>query len=131
MEPDDQIDLCRDDPAGQLLKGQILKQGKINGENTAQYPDVFASVNLGHLKNLKGLGKMETFMIYTHNKLKLMVAKGNPKGIKGAKDLGRDDLIQSYPNPLTEGIFKFYGAEMLHDLKLYAKVTGNANCRGC
>ena len=117
-------------PPGQLLKGQILKQGKINGENTAQYPDVFASVNLGHLKNLKGLGKMKTFMIYTHNKLKLMVAKGNSKGIKGAKDLGRDDLIQSYPNPLTEGIFKFYGAEMLRDLKLYAKVTGNAKCHG-
>ena len=32
-------------PPGQILKGQILKQGKINGENTAQNPDVFASVN--------------------------------------------------------------------------------------
>jgi ABC-type molybdate transport system substrate-binding protein len=118
-------------PPGQILKGQILKQGKINGENTAQNPDVFASVNLGHLKKLKGLGKMDSFMIYTHNKLELMVAKGNPKNIKGARDLGRDDLVQSHPNPLTEGIFKFYGAEMLRDLKLYAKVTGNAKCRGC
>ncbi len=38
-------------PPGQILKGQILKQGQINGEDTAQNPDLFASVNLGHLKN--------------------------------------------------------------------------------
>ena len=37
-------------PPGQILKGQILKQGMINGQKTAQNPDLFASVNLGHLK---------------------------------------------------------------------------------
>jgi ABC-type molybdate transport system substrate-binding protein len=60
-----------------------------------------------------------------------MVAKGNPKNIKGAEDLGRDDLVQSHPNPLTEGIFKFYGSEMLKKLGLYEKVTGNAKCKSC
>jgi len=60
-----------------------------------------------------------------------MVAKGNPKSIMGAKDLGRDDLVQSHPNPLTEGIFKFYGSAMLRDLGLYEAVTGNAECRSC
>ncbi len=118
-------------PPGQILKHQILRQGQINGQNTARNPDVFASVNLGHLKRLKKEGLMDTYMIYIHNKLELMVAKGNPKGIKGPRDLGRDDLVQSHPNPLTEGIFKFYGAEMLRDLGLYEKVTGNAKCRGC
>jgi ABC-type molybdate transport system substrate-binding protein len=118
-------------PPGQILKHQILKQGQINKQNTAMNPDIFASVNLGHLKKLKGKKMMSTFMIYTHNKLELMVAKGNPKKISGAKDLARGDLVQSHPNPLTEGIFKFYGAEMLRDLKLYEKVTANAKCRGC
>jgi ABC-type molybdate transport system substrate-binding protein len=118
-------------PPGQILKGQILKQGQINGENTAQNPDLFASVNLGHLKKLKGMGTMNDYIIYTHNKLELMVAKGNPKGIKGPKDLARDDLVQSHPNPLTEGIFKFYGSKMLKDLGLYEKVTGNAECKSC
>lgn len=118
-------------PPGQILKGQILKQGQINGQDTAMNPDVFASVNLGHLKTLKGKGMMSEHMIYIHNKLELMVAEGNPKNILGPKDLGRDDLVQSHPNPLTEGIFKFYGAEMLRDLGLYEKVTGNAECRGC
>ncbi len=118
-------------PPGQILKGQILKQGKINGQNTAMNPDVFASVNLGHLKKLKAKGIMDSFKIYTHNKLALMIAAGNPKNIKGARDLGRDDLVLSLPNPLTEGIFKFYGSAMLKDLNLYEKTTGNAKCKSC
>ncbi len=117
-------------PPGQILK-QIMAGGEINGQKTAQNPDVYASVNLGHLKKLKAEGQMQDYMIYTHNKLELMVAEGNPKNIKGPEDLGRDDLVQSHPNPLTEGIFKFYGAEMLRDLGLYEKVTGNAECREC
>jgi len=117
-------------PPGQILK-QIMEGGEINGQKTAQNPDVYASVNLGHLKKLKAAGQMQDYMIYIHNKLELMVAEGNPKGIKGPEDLGRDDLVQSHPNPLTEGIFKFYGSEMLKDLGLYEKVTGNAECREC
>jgi len=117
-------------PPGQTLK-QIMNGGEIDGQKTAQNPDVYASVNLGHLKKLKAAGQMQDYMIYIHNKLELMVAEGNPKAIKGPEDLGRDDLVQSHPNPLTEGIFKFYGSEMLEDLGLYEKVTGNAECRQC
>ena len=113
------------------MKGQILKQGKIDGQNTARNPDLYASVNLGHLKNLKSKGIMHDYNVYTHNKLELMVAKGNPKNIKGPEDLGRDDLVQSHPNPLTEGIFKFYGSQMLKDLGLYEKVTADKKCKGC
>jgi ABC-type molybdate transport system substrate-binding protein len=118
-------------PPGQILKNQILKQGEIEGQKTAQNPDIFASVNLQHLKKLKDVGRMENYMIYIHNKLELMVAAGNPKNIKGPEDLGRDDLVKSLPNPLTEGIFKFYGSEMLKDLNLYDKVTGGAQCKSC
>jgi len=118
-------------PPGQILKGQILKQGQIKGQNTAQNPDLYASVNLKHLKKLKKKGLMSDYKIYTHNKLELMVAKGNPKNVRGARDLGRSDLVQSHPNPLTEDIFKFYGIDMLNELGLYEKVTNNAKCRGC
>jgi ABC-type molybdate transport system substrate-binding protein len=118
-------------PPGQILKNQILKQGKVDGQKTNQNPDLFASVNIQHLKKLKSEGRMESFMIYTHNKLELMVAEGNPKGIKGVEDLGRDDLVQSHPNPLTEGIFKFYGSEMLKDAGLFEKVTGGQQCKSC
>ncbi|MDH5355795.1 MAG: substrate-binding domain-containing protein [Gammaproteobacteria bacterium] len=118
-------------PPGQILKKQLLKQGQINGKDTAMNPDLFASVNINHLKKLKAKGLMARHIIYTHNKLELMVAKGNPKGIKGPEDLGRDDLVQSHPNPLTEGIFKFYGSEMLKDMGIHAKVTGGKECKSC
>ena len=118
-------------PPGQILKGQILKQGMIDGQKTAQNPDLYASVNLGHLKKLKAKKVMENYIIYTHNQLELMIAKGNPKKIKGPHDLKRDDLVQSHPNPLTEGIFKFYGSQMLKDLGIYTQVTGDKKCKGC
>lgn len=118
-------------PPGQILKGQLLKQGEIEGQQTAMNPDVFASVNIGHLKKLNKAGLMSEHAIYIHNRLELMVAAGNPKNIKGPEDLGRDDLVQSHPNPLTEGIFKFYGSEMLKDLGLHEKITGGAECRSC
>ncbi len=118
-------------PPGQIFKKQLLKQGEINGQKTSMNPDLFASVNINHLKKLHKKGIMDKHMIYTHNKLELMVAKGNPKGIKGPQDLARDDLVQSHPNPLTEGIFKFYGSEMLKDLGLYQKVTGGKKCKSC
>ena len=118
-------------PPGQILKKQLLEQGEINGQKTAMNPDLFASVDVNHLKTLNTKGLMNEYMIYVHNKLELMVAKGNPKNIKGPEDLGRDDLVQSHPNPLTEGIFKFYGSEMLSDLGLHEKVTGGQKCKSC
>jgi len=118
-------------PPGQILKTQLLKQGEVNGKKTNQNPDIFASVNQNHLKKLEKEGLMKKYMIYTHNKLELMIKKGNPKNIKSAKDLARDDLIKSLPNPLTEGIFKFYGSEMLKDLGITAQVTGDKKCKSC
>jgi ABC-type molybdate transport system substrate-binding protein len=118
-------------PPGQILNNQLLKQGEIEGEQTAMNPDIFASVNINHLRKLNGEGLMDEHAIYIHNKLELMVAEGNPKDIKGAEDLGRDDLVQSHPNPITEGIFKFYGSAMLKDLGLHEKVTGGKECRSC
>ena len=118
-------------PPGQILKKQLLKQGEIDGKKTNQKPDLFASVNKKHLKRMKKEGRMKDHIIYTHNKLELMVAAGNPKGIKGPKDLGRTDIVQSHPNPLTEGIFKFYGSEMLKDLGIHKQVTNDAKCKSC
>ncbi|MDH5710661.1 MAG: substrate-binding domain-containing protein [Gammaproteobacteria bacterium] len=118
-------------PPGQILKKQLLEQGEIEGQKTAMNPDLYASVDVNHLKKLNSKGLMNEHMIYVHNKLELMVARGNPKNIKGAEDLGRDDLVQSHPNPLTEGIFKFYGSEMLKDLGLHDKVTGGQQCKSC
>jgi len=118
-------------PPGDILNQQLLKQGEVDGQKTAQNPDLYASVSLAHLKKAKEAGLMDQYMVYIHNKLELMVAKGNPKKIKGPQDLGRDDLVQSHPNPVNEGIFQVYGTEMLKDLNLYDKVTADKKCAGC
>ncbi len=118
-------------PPGQILKGQILKQGKIAGQNIARNPDLFASVNVNHLKKLQAKNLMSDYITYTHNKLALEVLEGNPKHIKGPRDLARDDVVVTLPNPLTEGIFKFYGSEMLKMLGIYQKVTDGKKCKSC
>lgn len=118
-------------PPGQILKGQILKQGEIAGKKIAMNPDLFASVNVNHLNKLHSKKMMDQYMVYTHNKLALEVLEGNPKHIMGPKDLARDDVVVTLPNPLTEGIFKFYGSKMLQMLGIYEKVTANAKCKSC
>lgn len=118
-------------PPGQILKGQILNQGEINKQKTARNPDLYASVNLDHLRTLAGKGLMKEYMIYTHNKLEIMVGKGNPKGIKGVADLARDDVVISLPNPITEGIAKFYVMPMLKQNDLYEKLTADRSCKHC
>lgn len=45
-------------------------------------------------------------VVYAFNKLAIMVPKGNPKNIKGLKDLGRKEVRVSMPNPEWEGIGK-------------------------
>ncbi len=42
--------------------------------------------------------------VYAKNKLAIIVQKGNPKHIKGLKDLSRQDVRVSMPNPEWEGI---------------------------
>lgn len=44
--------------------------------------------------------------VYAKNRLAIMVQKGNPKKVKGLKDLGQKDLRVAMPNPDFEGIGK-------------------------
>src|SRR6516165_10641681 len=62
----------------------------------------------GDLKELKASGFMETYAIYMHNELQVMVAKGNPKKIAGIDDLARANVRTTMPNPVNEGIMQFY-----------------------
>ena len=81
-----------------LLLAAIQKGGWQYGDK--EYPgrpDIYASVNLGHLKTLKQAGLMNEYAIYMHNEMVLMVAKGNPKNIKGIRDVVRPDVRTSMP----------------------------------
>ena len=48
-----------------------------------------------------------------HNELQIMVAKDNPKKITSIKDLAREDVRTSMPNPINEGIMQFYIRKVL------------------
>ena len=108
-------------PPGLELK-QILAGGARFGRRVLRFmPDVYTSVSsaavalLGRQKLLKpGSGS-----VYLHNRLDLMVAAGNPKGIRGPRDLGRAEVRVSQPNPDFEDI-------ALHILEMYRCAGGAA-----
>jgi ABC-type molybdate transport system substrate-binding protein len=118
-------------PPGIILKAIKAGGWAYEGHEYRMQPDIYASVDLGHLKALKVAGKMSSYMIYTHNQLELMVAKGNPKKIKGIDDLARNDLHIMLPNPLDEGIMTFYAKKVLINHKLWDKLSGGKECKAC
>src|SRR5262245_53900876 len=94
-------------------------------------PDIYASVNLGHLKQLKASGAMDSYMVYMHNELQIMVARGNPKKVASIKDLARDDVRTSMPNPVNEGIMQFYVRKVLERHGIWEAISGGKECVSC
>ena len=118
-------------PPGLLLEA-IEKGGWSYSSGTyAGRPDVYASVSLGHLQKLKRADLMEEYAVYMHNEMVLMVAKGNPKTIKGISDLARPDVRTSMPNPVNEGIMQFYARKVLERHGLWATLSANKDCFSC
>jgi ABC-type molybdate transport system substrate-binding protein len=118
-------------PPGLLLQA-IKTGGWIYGDTAFRgLPDVYASVNLGHLKQLKASSTMENYMVYMHNELQIMVAKNNPKNITGIKDLVREDVRTSMPNPINEGIMQFYLRKVLERHGLWQAISGGKECVSC
>lgn len=118
-------------PPGLLLRA-IQKGGwTYKGRTVPLQPDVYGSVDLGHLKQLKASRTMDRYMVYLHNAMELIVAKGNPKQIKGIADLGRDDVRSMLPNPVDEGIMTFYAKPMLQRHGLWQRLSGGKECKSC
>ena len=118
-------------PPGLLLQA-IKTGGWIYGDTVYRgQPDIYASVNLGHLKQLKTTGTMENYMVYMHNELQIMVAKNNPKKVTGIKDLVREDVRTSMPNPVNEGIMQFYIRKVLERHGLWQAISGGKECASC
>ncbi|MCM5569777.1 substrate-binding domain-containing protein [Burkholderiaceae bacterium FT117] len=118
-------------PPGLLLNAIEGGGWVYDGKAYPGRPDVYASVNLGHLQRLKKQGLMDTYAIYLHNEMELMVARGNPKGIKGIKDLVRPDVRTSLPNPVNEGIMRFYGKKVLQRHGVWDQISAGKECFSC
>ncbi|TAK43596.1 MAG: ABC transporter substrate-binding protein [Betaproteobacteria bacterium] len=115
-----------------LLLAAIEKNGwSYGGKQYPGRPDVYASVNLGHLGKLRQAGLMTHYAVYMHNEMVLMVAKGNPKRIRGIADLKRAEVRTSMPNPVNEGIMQFYGRKVLERHGLWPHISGGKACSSC
>ncbi len=118
-------------PPGLILSA-IQNGGWVyNGKEYRCAPDVYASVNLGHLRQLKAAGLMSHYAVYMHNELQIMVAKGNPKKIAGIDDLVRPDVRTSLPNPVNEGIMQFYARKVLERHGLWSQIANGKECVSC
>jgi hypothetical protein len=118
-------------PPGLLLQAIKTDGWLYDGKEHRGQPDVYASVNLGHLKQLKAAGIMDRYMVYMHNELQIMVAKGNPKKIAGVQDLARADVRTSMPNPINEGIMQFYIRKVLEHHGIWQTISGGKECVHC
>jgi ABC-type molybdate transport system substrate-binding protein len=89
-------------PPGLELK-QILAGGAKFGEKEIRImPDVYTAVTEDAMKELFHRGYVGDYFVYLHNRIVLMVAEGNPAGIKTLHDLGRDNVRISQPGSMED-----------------------------
>lgn len=118
-------------PPGLILVAIEAGGWRYDGKEYRCVPDVYASVNLGHLQRLKAAGLMRDYKIYMHNELQMMVAKGNPKAIATIDDLVRSDVRTSLPNPVNEGIMQFYARKVLERHGIWPQIANGRECVSC
>jgi molybdenum ABC transporter molybdate-binding protein len=105
-------------PPGLELK-QILAGGAMfRGQVIDVCPDVYTSVSLKSMQLLEEKDLIfNDYFVYAHNRLSLMVARGNPKKIVSVSDLAREDMRVSQPDPEVEDIGHYI-------LNMYLKAGG-------
>ncbi len=118
-------------PPGLELK-QILAGGARFGDMEIRViPDVYAAVSESAMQELVKKGFVKDYFIYLHNRIVLMVPKGNPAGIKKVTDLARDEVRISQPGPLEDisrYIIEMYrkagGEELVHRIMEEKRADG-------
>ncbi len=89
-------------PPGLELK-QILAGGARCGDREIRVtPDVYSSVTEDAMKKLTSKGFVDHYFMYLHNRIVLMVPKGNPEGIMTVQDLSRDEVRISQTGELED-----------------------------
>ncbi len=107
-------------PPGLELK-QILAKGALwRNKPFNVYPDVYSSVNQKAMQILTEYGHIrpKDEKPYLHNRLTLMVPRGNPANITTVRDLSGDDVRISQPDPENEDI-------AYHIIDMYRRAGGN------
>jgi ABC-type molybdate transport system substrate-binding protein len=107
-------------PPGLELK-QILAKGAIFQNKAFNiYPDVYSSVKRASMQLLEKEGHIDQggYHLYLHNRLTLMVPRGNPAKIMSVSDLARGDVRISQPDPQNEDI-------AYHIMDMYRQAGGD------
>jgi ABC-type molybdate transport system substrate-binding protein len=118
-------------PPGLILSAILGGGWTYKGQDYRFTPDIYASVNLGHLRKLKAANLMSRYAVYMHNELQIMVAKGNPKHVTGLDDLVHTGVRTSMPNPVNEGIMQFYARKVLERHGIWDSISGGKECAAC
>ena len=118
-------------PPGKVVDAMLGGGWQFRGKTLQMKPDVWGQVALKPVEKLKSAGMAKSYLVYMHNQLVLMVAKGNPKHVTGIDDLGKADLRVMLPNPVKEGIMKEYARKILEKHKLWAKLSAGKECESC
>jgi ABC-type molybdate transport system substrate-binding protein len=101
---------------------QILAGGALfRGRAIRTLPDVYTAVSPDSVATLSAAGAVdpEQCFVYLHNRLTLMVAGSNPRGIVAVSDLARSGIRISQPNPRHEDIAD-------HILQMYRDAGGES-----
>lgn len=103
------IELCQILAGGAVFRGRVITTP----------PDVYTSVSSDTVAKLAAADRVDPArcFVYLHNRIALMVAKGNPRNIAFVPDLGRPDVTISQPNPRHEDIAE-------HILRMYREAGG-------
>ncbi|MGD8741757.1 MAG: substrate-binding domain-containing protein [Desulfobacterales bacterium] len=107
-------------PPGLELK-QILAKGALFQKKPLNiYPDIYSSVNQAAMQLLEKAGHIgqNGYHLYLHNRLTLMVPRGNPAKITSVVDLARGDVRISQPDPQNEDI-------AYHIMDMYRQAGGD------
>ncbi len=93
-----------------ILRKQIAHHGAITlGNLTIQVqPDVYHA-GARVLAEMQKETQVESNVSYATNQLEIMVHAGNPHHISSLRDLGRDEIRLSMPNPQWEGVARQIG----------------------
>jgi len=123
-------------PPGLSLKQIVAGGARFKEQHLNIRADVYASVNRAAMEKLVAAGHLEPgeYSCYLHNRLTLMVSAGNPANIETVKDLGRENIRISQPDPANEDIgfhimdmYRAAGGEALvHRIMEQKRDTGTA-----
>src|SRR5512146_1130348 len=92
----------------QMAHDGILTLGNLTLQARADVYEAGARV----LAEMEQQRQVEKPVHYASNQLEVMVHAGNPRGIRSLRDLGRDDLRLSMPNPEWEGVARQIAASL-------------------